>query len=146
MRYSPPATGNGLATQEVGFIPSGGGVKTQVDIKADMPGQIPINGWANAATLPVVNAVLDFMKARCIGAGSLGIARNGQVVAAIGLGMQVFAYATAGFRVDSTSQWFRVGPAGLLDPGQLWPGVLTLAAGLTLYLAGLFASVDSVRR
>ena len=65
---------------------------------------------------------------------------------AIGLGMQVFAYATAGFRVDSTSQWFRVGPAGLLDPGQLWPGVLTLAAGLTLYLAGLFASVDSVRR
>jgi hypothetical protein len=65
---------------------------------------------------------------------------------AIGLGMQVFTYATDGFRVDSTVQWFRVGPAGLLDPGELWPGVLALAAGLTLYLAGLFASVDSVRR
>jgi hypothetical protein len=65
---------------------------------------------------------------------------------AIGLGMQVFTYATAGFRVDSTVLWFRVGPAGLLDPGHLWPGVLALAAGLTLYLAGLFASVDSVRR
>jgi hypothetical protein len=65
---------------------------------------------------------------------------------AIGLGMQVFTYATAGFRVDSTVQWFRVGPAGLLDPAHLWPGVLALAAGLTLYLAGLFASVDSVRR
>jgi hypothetical protein len=65
---------------------------------------------------------------------------------AIGLGMQVFTYATAGFRVDATVQWFRVGPAGLLDPGHLWPGVLALAAGLTLYLAGLFASVDSVRQ
>jgi hypothetical protein len=65
---------------------------------------------------------------------------------AIGLGMQVFTFATAGFRVDSTVQWFRVGPAGLLDPAHLWPGVLALAAGLTLYLAGLFASVDSVRR
>jgi hypothetical protein len=65
---------------------------------------------------------------------------------AIGLGMQVFTYATTGFRVDSTAQWFRVGPAGLLDPGHLWPGVLALAAGLTLYLAGLFASVDSARR
>jgi hypothetical protein len=30
---------------------------------------------------------------------------------AIGLGMQVFTYATAGFRVDSPVQWFRVGPA-----------------------------------
>ena len=65
---------------------------------------------------------------------------------AIGLGVQVFTYATAGFQVDSAAQWFRVGPAGLLDPGHLWPGVLALAAGLTLYLAGLFASVDSVRR
>jgi hypothetical protein len=65
---------------------------------------------------------------------------------AIGLGMQVFTYATAGFRIDSTAQWFRVGPAGLLDPGHLWPGVLALASALTLYLAGLFASVDSVRR
>jgi len=65
---------------------------------------------------------------------------------AIGLGMQVFTYATAGFRVDSMVRWFRVGPAGLLVPGHLWPGVLALAAGLTLYLAGLFASVDSVRR
>ena len=65
---------------------------------------------------------------------------------AIGLGMQVFTYATAGFQVDSTVQWFRVGPAGLLDPAQLWPGVLALAAGLALYLAGLFASVDSVHR
>jgi hypothetical protein len=65
---------------------------------------------------------------------------------AIGLGMQVFTYATAGFRVDSAAQWFRVGPSGLLDPGHLWPGVLALAAGLPLYLAGLFASVDPVRR
>jgi hypothetical protein len=65
---------------------------------------------------------------------------------AIGLGMQAFTYATAGFRVDSTMQWLRVGPAGLLDTAHLWPGVLALAVGLTLYLAGLFASIDSVRR
>jgi hypothetical protein len=65
---------------------------------------------------------------------------------AIGLGVQAFTYATAGFRVDSTVQWFRVGPAGLLDSAHLWPGVLALTAGLTLYLAGLFASVDSIRR
>jgi hypothetical protein len=65
---------------------------------------------------------------------------------AIGLGIQVFTYATAGFPVDSTVQWFRVGPAGLLNPGHLWPGVLALTAGLTLYLAGLFASVESIRR
>lgn len=86
--YSSPASGDKLVTNQVSFFPAGGGVKTQVDIKADMPGQIPINGWANYATLPVVNAVLDFMKARCIGAGSLGIAKNGKVVAAIGLGMK----------------------------------------------------------
>jgi hypothetical protein len=65
---------------------------------------------------------------------------------AIGLGMQVFTYATAGFRVDSTAQWIRVGPTALLDSGHLGPGVLALATGLTLYLVGLFASVDSVRR
>ena len=65
---------------------------------------------------------------------------------AIGMGMQVFTYATAGFRVAATAQWFSAGPTALLDPGHLGPGVLALAAGLTLYLAGLFAPADSVRR
>jgi hypothetical protein len=65
---------------------------------------------------------------------------------AIGLGMLVFTYARAGFRVDATGQWIRVGPAALLDSGHLELGVLALAAGLTLYLVGLFASVESVRR
>lgn len=88
VRYSPPASGDRLVTNEVSFFPAGGAPRTQVDVKADMPGQIPVNGWANFATLPVVDAVRDFMKARCIGAGSLGIARNGQVVAALGLGMK----------------------------------------------------------
>lgn len=88
VHYSPPARGDRLAINTVSFFPGDGSPKTQIDIKADMPGQIPINGWASAATLPVVNAVLDFMKARCIGAGSLGIARHGKVVTAIGLGMK----------------------------------------------------------
>ncbi|MEO8671007.1 MAG: calcium-binding EGF-like domain-containing protein [Tahibacter sp.] len=86
VRYTPPADGNGLTTNTVFFQPAQG-LPTQVDIKADLLGQIPINGWADSTTVPVVTAVLDFMKARCVGAGSLGIARNGKVIAALGLGM-----------------------------------------------------------
>jgi hypothetical protein len=63
-----------------------------------------------------------------------------------GLGVQLLTYATAGLRVDPMTQWLRVGPAPLLDSWQLGPGVLALATALTLYLAGLFASADSVRR
>jgi hypothetical protein len=86
VRYTPPPRGQGFAMQQVLFQPDNG-VPMQIDLKIDLQNQVPINGWADVSTLPVVNALLDFMKARCVGAGSLGIARHGKVIAALGLGM-----------------------------------------------------------
>jgi hypothetical protein len=84
--YMPPAQGNALNSAEVAFYPDNG-LGTKTDVTFGPPG-IPINGWADGDTLPFVNELTDFMKARCVGAASIGVAKHGKVVLALGLGMK----------------------------------------------------------
>lgn len=86
--FKAPPTGTELSITQVTFTPAGGGPAVKTGIKAGPPEEMPINGSADVSTLNVVNKVLAIMKSRCIGAASLGIARHGKVVAALGLGMK----------------------------------------------------------
>ncbi len=83
--YSPPAQGTAINSFEIQFIPDSGPA-LKVDVKAAPHEEMAINGWAVSQTLPVVNGFLDFLKARCVGAASLGIAKHGKVMLALGFG------------------------------------------------------------
>lgn len=85
--YRPPAQGAELGSAAVMFHPVDG-LATQTDVTFGPPAGIPINGWADGDTLPFVDELTDFMKARCVGAASIGVARHGKVVLALGLGMK----------------------------------------------------------
>ncbi len=87
VRYVAPTQGSSLVVNTLTFLPPAG-PPTDADVKAGPPGQIPVNGVVNPHMMPLVNKVLDFMRQRCIGAGSLGVARHGKVVLALGLGMK----------------------------------------------------------
>lgn len=87
VRYVAPASGAVLTAHDLVFVPPSGPSIT-VGIKKGPGGQIPVNGPVDSDLMPLVNKVLDFMRERCVGAGSLGLARHGKVVLALGLGMK----------------------------------------------------------
>lgn len=87
VRYVPPAAGVALTAHDLVFVPQSG-PSINVGVKNGPSGQIPVNGPVDSDLLPLVNKVLDFMRERCVGAGSLGVARHGKVVLALGLGMK----------------------------------------------------------
>ncbi|TDR45777.1 hypothetical protein DFR29_104205 [Tahibacter aquaticus] len=85
--FLPPAAGSKLMSSRVEFVPVNG-AKTATDIKAGPPAGLPINGWADGDTLPFVDQFTTFMKARCAGAGTIGVSKYGKVVLALGIGMK----------------------------------------------------------
>jgi len=100
--FSPPAQGAEVSLTTIRFAPDNGPA-LQVDVKAGPYEEMAINGWADREVATVVNGFLKFLKARCVGAASLGIAKHGKVIAALGFGRKDGRNAEAIFNSGCSS-------------------------------------------
>lgn len=71
LHITPTAGGLGFATKSVVIVE---------------PGAIAITGYGDARLAPILDALTRFMRQRCVGAATLGVARYGNPLAVYGLG------------------------------------------------------------